>query len=136
MALNEFVTMPKGVILFAEDHSIAAFVLKNQLLDLGYLPIRVNNGKEIIDKLEKAAPDFTPDIILLDYHMPVLNAEETIAKLRETRLYDHIPIIILTGDDLDLIPEKLIEQGAAAVMIKPVKPEVLQEQITILLNRA
>lgn len=62
----------------------------------------VHNGQEAIDKL----PLFMPDLILLDWNMPILNGLDTLKYIRSKMPFNHIQVIMMTAymtSDEDLL---------------------------------
>jgi len=51
------------------------------------------NGKKAIELV----PKIKPDIVLLDIMMPMMDGYETLTKLNEKGLIDHVPVIFLTA---------------------------------------
>jgi DNA-binding response OmpR family regulator len=83
-------------------------------------------GKEQISKL-------TPDLIVLDMMMPVLDGMGFLKWLRQEAKRD-IPVLALTGrssSDTRPIVSKL---GATDLLLKPCKPEILVERAIQIMN--
>jgi putative two-component system response regulator len=77
-----------------------------------------------------------PDLILLDVEMPDMNGFETIAKLKENPLLNHIPIIFLTGNrDVEAEIRGLVS-GAVDFIKKPVGRNILLHRLDLHLNIA
>lgn len=114
-----------AVILLAEDSKINALVVGDFLEGLGYSLIYAQNGKEAIEiTLEK-----TPNLILMDIQMPIMNGLDAIRQLRaETRSVD-TPIIALTAMAMPGDRETCLEAGATDYLSKPVDLEQLSEMI-------
>lgn len=84
-----------------------------------------NDGSELLNKIK----DNTPDVILLDLSMPIMNGIETLNLLRDRNV--HIPCIILTTfDDHQFILEG-IQSGAKGYLLKDVSLGRLIEAIEI-----
>ena len=75
----------------------------------------VENGEECLDYLYKRAGYenmLTPDLIVLDLNMPVMDGRELLGKLREDSRWDAIPVVILTtseSEDMALAPLPQVE---------------------------
>ncbi|MEP6646555.1 MAG: response regulator transcription factor [Saprospiraceae bacterium] len=82
-------------ILIADDHTLYVDALVIALHQQSILPIKVVgtavNGEDLLLKM----PDLSPDIILLDLNMPVMNGLEVIPLLKAD--YPAIHIIIVTN---------------------------------------
>lgn len=67
----------------------------------------------------------TPDMVLLDLHMPGMDGFETIAAIRADEKTADIPVIFLTADDDRDTEAKALTAGAMDFIKKPFVPEVL-----------
>lgn len=76
-----------------------------------------------------SAPDFDPDLILLDVMMPVMNGVDAYHAFRDVEQTAETPIIFLTAKaELEMVGE-LVELGAIDVILKPFDPMTLSEKI-------
>jgi DNA-binding response OmpR family regulator len=85
--------MNKKKILIVEDEPDILKLLTIYLNDSGYEASFAINGKEGLEK----ATENKPDLILLDYNMPVMNGPEMLENLRSNLELQDIPIIMLTA---------------------------------------
>ena len=67
----------------------------------------------------------TPDLVLLDVHMPGMDGFETIAAIQKIKSAANIPVIFLTADDDSNTETRGLESGAMDFIKKPFVPEVL-----------
>ncbi len=77
----------------------------NRLLLSKYVS-RILSGAEILfaengEKAEEIAIAKQPTLIFTDYHMPAMNGVEFLQKLRNHSSTKNIPVIIVSGDDID-----------------------------------
>ncbi len=95
-------------LAIVEDDAIYRRILGNYLQQFNDFKIIIecSNGKEFIDALQKQ----TPDVVLLDLGMPVMNGTETTEYLSE--YYPQIKKIILTVHNEENIFLDLIKKGA------------------------
>lgn len=84
--------MSKGTILVAEDDKYYSALYEKKLSDAGYSVIVVDNGQLVLEEAERQ----TPDLILLDLVMPVMDGFSTIRMLRSDQRFKTTPIIVLT----------------------------------------
>lgn len=103
-------------ILIADDDPLNLEVMLNYLdadqLEILYAP----NGKKAI----QIAVEEIPDLIILDWEMPVMNGIETIKILAEDSRTNNIPIVIATGvmrESIDL--KTAMDAGAIDFLRKP-----------------
>jgi len=81
---------PRPILIVDDDPELVA-VLAYALRDAGYAVVTASNGAEALD-VEKTA---RPRLVLLDYHMPVLDGAGFARKLAEKGL--RLPIVLMTG---------------------------------------
>ncbi|WP_151670893.1 response regulator [Nitrincola schmidtii] len=86
------------------------------------------SGKEAVEK----APNFKPDLIVLDVLMPEMSGPETLKALREMDQLAEIPVIFMTGQNQLNEIEALTQQGSIGVITKPFQPTELANQIKAL----
>jgi len=105
----------KAKIAVADDDERVRCTLSDVLITQGYTVIHAQNGIEAVQKTSKDSPD----VVLLDLHMPEMNGLEVIKQLKAERSTKIIPIVIITGsDDLDLRVQAL-KLGADDFIVKP-----------------
>ncbi len=89
----------------------------------GYKVVPVNHGAGALELLQKE--DF--DLILLDENMPGLSGLETLAKVQEG--WPHLPVVMVTKSEEDLLIEEAIGSRISDYLIKPVHPKQLLSAI-------
>lgn len=100
------------------------------LLDGAYAVSVANSGKKALDML----PVEKPDVILLDYEMPMMNGPETLQKIRMKPGFKDTPVIFLTGvNDRSQIAAALALRPAG-YLLKPVNQSKLLMTILDALN--
>ncbi len=91
----------------------------------GAIPLTAATADEAIARLDEAAADARPDVLLVDYHLhDRLDGLGVIAELRRRAQRD-FPAALLTGDGSDALKHAAREY-ACAVLTKPVKPASLR----------
>ena len=95
-------------ILIVDDDPVTLRTIMNWLKN-DYVTSVVKSGAQALAFLGKEIPD----LILLDYEMPVMNGVQTLEAIRSEDAYKNIPVMFLTGvSDLDCVRE--------AIKLKPV----------------
>ncbi|MEI7998704.1 MAG: response regulator [Candidatus Omnitrophota bacterium] len=122
--------MRKEKILIIDDDPDILDVLDLTLSE-NYTVISACNGKEGLELLKAKSPD----LVITDYNMPVMNGPEFCRNLRKDILLRHLPVIMLTGkgETRDMVTG--IESGADDYLIKPFEPETLLARIRMILKR-
>lgn len=106
----------KAKILIADDDPINLEVMLNYLDDELCEVLYAPNGKKAIE----VALEEDPDLIILDWEMPVMNGIEAITYLRSDDSTKDIPIVIATGvmkESIDL--KTALDAGALDFLRKP-----------------
>lgn len=119
----------KKTILAIDDDMTFLKLINNYLSDT-YNVIMINSSKLAVAYLTKR----TPDLILLDYQMPLYNGVKIMNMLQKNLNCQDVPVIILSGSmDRDSLRECL-SCNPAGFLAKPVTKEALLDKIEIVLN--
>lgn len=113
----------KQIVLVVDD-SPESLGMINMALDNEGMAVLVSlNGQQAINVLDQV----TPDVILLDAVMPVMDGFECAVEIRK-RL-PLTPIIFMTGlsDEKDIV--RAFEAGGTDYIVKPIKPQELLVRI-------
>ena len=113
-------------ILYVEDEPDIQMIAKLALETVGdYTVQECSSGDEAL----KQAPEFKPQLILLDVMMPGMDGPSTFQHLREIPQTATTPIIFMTAK---VQPEEIAHyknMGAIAVIAKPFDPMSLATEI-------
>lgn len=122
----------KPHILLVDDDAEFLRMLEIALSKADFVPHLAVNGVEALSKVE----ELTPDLVVLDVMMPLMNGNDICRRLREQEATRELPIIMLSA--LDSVEDKLagFEAGADDYVPKPVDPKELVARINALLNRS
>ncbi len=116
-------------ILVAEDVFLNMVLIKAMLSELGFTDeiVEAKNGIEAIEKYQQQSPD----LILMDVHMPELDGIRATKKIREIESFtgNKVPIIALTAGALKEEKEKCFANGMNDFLSKPLTPEKLLAMI-------
>jgi two-component system, OmpR family, response regulator len=72
---------------------------------------------------------FQPDLVLLDWMMPVMDGPTLFKRMRETAGLQDIPVVFITAKASHRELDELRNMGAAGVLSKPFSPKDLPEQL-------
>ena len=117
-------------ILYVEDNEMNRDMLSRRLTRRGYDIIMAFDGQAGLDMMRSD----TPDLVLMDMGLPVLDGWEATIQAKADDLINSIPIIALTAHALESDKQKALECGADDFDTKPVDFKRLLEKIEALLN--
>lgn len=113
-------------ITYVEDEPDIQTIAELVLTTIGGFEVDVCScGKDAITK----APDFDPDLILLDVMMPVMDGMETFRQLRKKPKLTYKPIIFMTAKVQPHEVQNYKNLGALDVIPKPFNPITLSDEI-------
>lgn len=119
----------KPLVLIVEDnYDLRTFLLQSIKTD--YRVLGAENGKEGFDLARK----YTPDLIISDIMMPVMDGLELCSRLKNEIHTSHIPVILLTAKAMIEHWVEGLETGADDYIPKPFNLKVLQVRISNLIE--
>lgn len=128
--------MQKATILLVEDEPsmLEGMYDLMQIADIGYNlhVLTAENGRVALDMVAKQ----TPDLIVSDIMMPVMNGYELLQSVRRNPEWTHIPFIFLTAKGAYEDVHKGRVSGANLYITKPFNPKELVELIGVQLKRS
>lgn len=126
MATGESMHRKMKIVLVednAEDIAFTRRILKHNNL-IGDLIVAAN-GKEAIAALEKMEESDPPDLILLDIFLPDISGIELLTQIKKKNKLKDIPVVILTGSNVDQNIQKSYDLGASSYLVKPISNDAL-----------
>ena len=121
-----------ATILVVEDNEENWDMISRRLQRRGYLVVRAADGQEAV---EMAAHE-TPDLILMDVSLPVMDGLEATRRIRARAQTQTIPIIALTAHAMSGDRDRALQAGCDDYHAKPVELARLVAQMAALLARA
>jgi CheY-like chemotaxis protein len=121
----------KPLILLVEDQSDLRRMYAQQLELSGFDVIEAGNGE---DALTRTAAD-SPDVVLMDLSLPVLDGWEATRRLKTDERTAHIPIVALTAHDESGDLQRATRAGCDWFVPKPCPPDALVVEIQRVLAR-
>ncbi|MCZ8514419.1 response regulator [Paenibacillus filicis] len=112
-------------ILLVEDNEMNRDMLSRRLLRKGYQVVMAADGQQGIE-LAKAE---SPDLILMDMSLPVLDGWDATRQLKASHETKHIPVIALTAHAMSSDRDKAIQAGCDDFDTKPVEWNRLLEKM-------
>jgi DNA-binding NarL/FixJ family response regulator len=112
-------------ILIVDDHElfrhgVSAILKRSSDVEV---VAEVENGQRAVQKCR----ELTPDVVLMDINMPVLDGLEATRQIK--REYPNINILILTVSDTEEMLFEAIKSGASGYVLKNASPSVVIDSV-------
>lgn len=122
----------KPLILVVEDEAPIVTLLRYNLEREGFRVVEAGDGEEAL----LLAAERKPDLVLLDWMLPLLSGIEVCRRLRRAADSKNVPIIMLTarGEEGDRV--RGLNSGADDYVTKPFSPSELIARVRAVLRRA
>lgn len=120
----------KRKVMVVDDDAGTLRNIKSMLDDM-YDVCIANSGKKALNTISIE----TPEVILLDYEMPLMNGPETMMAIRQRPEYRDIPIVFLTGVNDRAQITAALALRPDGYLLKPVNREKLFSTIMEILNK-
>ena len=104
-------------ILIAEDND-SNYMLMQYILKSHYEFFRAKNGQEAVEKAKAE----TPDLVLMDIKMPVMDGLEATKAIKEKK--PDLPVIALTANAFDSDRQLAMQAGCIDFLSKPVSSDL------------
>ena len=111
-------------ILIVEDNEVNRFLASTLIGKIypGAKVVEAKNGQEGLEQFKRTSPD----LILMDVQMPVMNGYQATAAIRLAETKGRIPIIAVTAGNVSGEREKCIEAGMDDFITKPILEGTLE----------
>ncbi len=121
----------KNIILIVDDAELNRELLSDILCD-EYEILEADNGKKALDIIEKEKENITA--ILLDLVMPVMDGFQVMEELREQKVTDKIPILVISGENSIQNEKKCFECGASDFIARPFNAVLVKKRVQNMVN--
>jgi CheY-like chemotaxis protein len=115
-------------VLVVDDEFGIVDVLETVLTDEGYRVLTACNGKQGLERFSAGKPD----VVLLDFMMPILGGAEMLAAMAAEPAYRNIPVIMMSGLGENVISQKCT--GYIAYLHKPFRATTVLSTIARVLS--
>jgi CheY-like chemotaxis protein len=92
-----------ALILVVDDEFSVAEVLQSVLADAGHEVVTAVNGRQGLKLLGKRRPD----LVLLDFMMPIMDGPAMLKAMREDPAYRNVPAVVMSS-----LPESVVAEAA------------------------
>lgn len=124
--------MTRATILVIEDDDASRQLVTYLLEAAGHRVLAAENGAVGV----RIALAESPDIILCDLQMPVMNGYEVARSLRTSMLWRVVPLVAVTAFSMPGDREKALDVGFNDHLSKPITPETFVSQVEAFLGSA
>ena len=118
-----------ALIMIVDDDEINTKAVTSMLKE-EYNVLTAKSGREAFELLKEQ----TPDLILLDVHMPEMDGHDVIHVLKETPEYSEIPVVFLTSDEEENTEVQGLSEGAIDFIKKPFIKAIAMQRIRRILE--
>jgi two-component system response regulator len=114
-------------ILLVEDNYEDAAVTKRVLSHnkLNNDLVMAASGKEALAVLQNKNKADLPQLILLDINLPDISGIDLLTSITKDKNFSNIPVVILTGSNVDQDIQKSYDLGADSYLVKPISNNAL-----------
>jgi CheY-like chemotaxis protein len=102
-------------ILIVDDEFGIAESVGSLFSDEGFRVFTAVNGKQGLERVADSAPE----IVLIDYMMPVMNGAEMLQALRAQPRYAQLPVVLMSGVAEAIVKKDPLGHGYSAFVRKP-----------------
>ena len=117
--------------LVVDDSKSIRQIERRYLEEMGFTVLEAENGEEGL-KVLKENPDIR--LIILDWHMPIMNGYEFLKAVRANPEWNEIKIMMVTTENQQKSVIDAIMAGANEYLMKPFDKEMLESKIRFLLE--
>lgn len=118
-----------ATVLVVDDEFGIVDVLETILTDEGYRVLTACNGKQGLVRLSEEKPE----VILLDFMMPILGGGDMLRAMAAEPAYQRIPVIMMSALSEEAVAGRC--KGYAAFLHKPFRVAVVLSTIAGVLDR-
>lgn len=124
--LNKGKAMAKCLV--ADDSKIIRMLFVKIMGNLGFEVIEAEDGEEVVElcQLEE------PDLIVMDYRLPVLDGIDAMYKIRNSRIEKQPKIMFCSSMTEESIIREALDGGADDYVMKPFDEEIIISKLTIM----
>ena len=125
-------SLSKPCVLVVEDEAALATMLRYNLEKQGFRVEEAVDGQEALTRISEGPPD----IVLLDWMLPVMSGIEVCRQIRRRPATRDLPVIMVTARTEDQDAVRGLNTGADDYITKPFNMDALLARMRALLRRA
>ncbi len=121
----------KKKMLVCDDDIFVRLLVKKVFENRGFEIVEAENGCEAVE----IAASQKPDLIIMDYAMPEMNGYEAIREIKEDDSTAAIPVVFLTGLNIDPETKEKLEKEVVVYLVKPFQKSEILEAVRLALEK-
>jgi len=111
--------MSERNILVVEDNDMNMQLVEFLLEEGGYRIVKATSGEEAL-AITRDGPENTPDLILMDIHLPGMDGLSVVRAIKSDARTARIPILALTAHAMRGDKDRFLEAGCDGYISKPI----------------
>jgi two-component system chemotaxis response regulator CheY len=115
--------------LIVDDSRVLRRVLREMLGQLGFEVAEADNGQAALQQLSVHEP---PDVVLVDWNMPVMNGLEFVSAVRSQPQFAGMPLMMVTSETELEQMSLALAAGANEYVMKPFGKEIVADKLQLL----
>ena len=123
-------TQPERIMIIDDDPDIRDYV-QNSLQAAGMIVETVSDPTTTLEEMK----EFSPELLLVDLHMPECNGKELAAIIRQKPEFSAIPIVYLSSENDTAAQYDAMSVGADDFLTKPINPRILAPAVRLRVAR-
>ncbi|MGA1795542.1 MAG: response regulator [bacterium] len=112
-------------VLTVDDDCMICDTISLYLTQKGYSVTSAASGEEALEAIDRERPN----LVLLDVVMPGMGGEETLRAIKSR--YTDLTVIMITVISDTMMALKLLQEGASALISKPINLDLLERNISV-----
>jgi DNA-binding response OmpR family regulator len=121
-------TFDVPAVIVIEDDVDARLIYSDYLRSRGWTVFTAADGRSGLDK----TTELTPDALVLDLAMPIVDGWTVLKHVRESSMTAHIPVVVVSA--LSEARDDAFAAGCDAYLMKPCPPDVVYLQLRALIR--
>ncbi len=115
--------------LIVDDSRSMRSILRRLVAPLGFADIdEAEHGMAALERLDGNLPE----LVLVDWNMPVMGGHEFLVEMRKQRAYDRVKVLVVTSDSSPRTVMDALRAGADEYAMKPVNEDVISGKLALM----
>jgi two-component system chemotaxis response regulator CheY len=115
-------------VLIIDDSRALRAMIRKMLTEAGCQVSEAGNGREGLERLG----EITPDVVLVDWNMPVMNGFEFLVAVRSDPARKDLPLMMVTTETEMAQMARALDAGANEYVMKPFSRDSLFAKFAVL----